>query len=633
MFLRDLDSLERINQQESRILELEKAAHLQKQTSNGESGKSSGSEQYGAHPSGHTTLSPSQASTSLSGVDAIELDPPIATLRSIRELAKYETTHESEVARPSRISPFDPVRQGILTAQDAQKAINIFFDNCHPSAPLLNQSTRQSWSERELHSPALVLAICSIGARFWSKGNFLDSARSMHPKFNELTCLLDKAVSRLLLRPTPSDVTLDSIRVLLLYAQWMPCVREQEDEVENDDSAPRFPRSRYNEISAGAVLGLAMRYALLMGLDRSVLAPFQTRDVLPTADHISKMRVYYNLLTCNFNLMLTSGFPASIDFDPEMAVRMARTFSSHNDSQYPGDLRVSGLVELVALVNRTMRTSGDISGRRLGPATLMKLNMELDEWERTWIVRLTPFKEDTPSNHNQMPFNSVRWYRLSLNSASLTPLLSVEAHDPGRLQRDPLLQMLKTSLTSAAQMILSLSIHGARYVWSLDSQDMSTFPDGPYHSDSDSISRLHYTVDSTWISHTFAVTFLVLCYLRGIVDDNLQVCTSDHSTMAHNRLSQFSTSILANILHLAIDVFDSVCSQATFHTARDFQGIVHYASSLVLENDGVDKEDCQEVNDYAFQSLLEVMNDSGVDWAGNLLGGFDDFGDWNIGTL
>ncbi|KAJ5724577.1 hypothetical protein N7493_006305 [Penicillium malachiteum] len=204
----------------------------------------------------------------------------------------------------------------------------------------------------------------------------------MHPKFNELTCLLDKAVSRLLLRPTPSDVTLDSIRVLLLYAQWMPCVREQEDEVENDDPAPRFPRSRYNEISAGAVLGLAMRYALLMGLDRSVLAPFQTRDVLPTEDHISKMRVYYNLLTCNFNLMLTSGFPASIDFDPEMAAKMARTFSSHADSQYPGDLRVSGLVELVALVNRTMRSSGDISGRRLGPACLMKLNMELDEWER-----------------------------------------------------------------------------------------------------------------------------------------------------------------------------------------------------------------------------------------------------------
>ncbi|KAJ5724578.1 hypothetical protein N7493_006306 [Penicillium malachiteum] len=102
--------------------------------------------------------------------------------------------------------------------------------------------------------------------------------------------------------------------------------------------------------------------------------------------------------------------------------------------------------------------------------------------------------------------------------------------------------------------------------------------------------------------------------------------------MAPNRLSQFSTSILANLLHLAIDIFDSVCSQATFHTARDFQGIVHYASSLVLENDGVDKADCQEVNDYAFQSLLEVMNDSGVDWAGNLLGGFDDFGDWNIGT-
>jgi len=68
-------------------------------------------------------------------------------------------------------------------------------------------------------------------------------------------------------------------------------------------------------------------------------------------------------------------------------------------------------------------------------------------------------------------------------------------------------------------MILSLSIFGDEYVWELDSQDQITFPsNGPYHADPDSIDRLFFAVDSTWISHTFAVTILALFYLRGLVD-------------------------------------------------------------------------------------------------------------------
>jgi hypothetical protein len=79
-----------------------------------------------------------------------------------------------------------------------------------------------------------------------------------------------------------------------------------------------------------------------------------------------------------------------------------------------------------------------------------------------------------------------------------------------------------------------------------------------------------------------------------------------------------------------MEIFDGVCSVATFHTARDFQGVVHYASSLVLDCGDEEKGNSQGVNDHAFQSLLEIMNDSGVDWAGNLLGGLDENFDWNI---
>lgn len=39
------------------------------------------------------------------------------------------------------------------------------------------------------------------------------------------------------------------------------------------------------------------------------------------------------------------------------------------------------------------------------------------------------------------------------------------------------------------------------------------------------------------------------------------------------------------------------------------------------------------MNDLAFQSLLELMNDSGVDWAGSLLGETGDFTEWNMNGM
>lgn len=165
-------------------------------------------------------------------------------------------------------------------------------------------------------------------------------------------------------------MTLDSIRVLLLYAQWMPYTA--------DDDHP--PKSRYNEISAWAVLGLAVRYALFLGLDQKGLQPFapsSTAAVSP--DEVARLRVWYNLLTCDFNLMLTSGLPASLD--PTVSGQLARRFGTHRLAHQPADLRVAGLVELVALVHRTMRRYGDVSGRQLNVEGLRQLNVSFDEWE------------------------------------------------------------------------------------------------------------------------------------------------------------------------------------------------------------------------------------------------------------
>lgn len=210
----------------------------------------------------------------------------------------------------------------------------------------------------------------------------LHRVQGLHPSFFGLTTLLDMAISRLLLRPTPADVTLDSIRVLLLYAQWMPCRPDREDDdITTQTTSNSLPKSRYNDISAWAVLGLAVRYAVFLGLDRMAIAPFQGPVESISDEDVSRLRVWHNLLTCDYNLMLTSGLPASLD--PAPAASIARVFSSHHSAQQPGDLRVTALVELVVIAHRATQSSGDLSGRQLDSVCLKKLNADFDEWERS----------------------------------------------------------------------------------------------------------------------------------------------------------------------------------------------------------------------------------------------------------
>ena len=204
----------------------------------------------------------------------------------------------------------------------------------------------------------------------------------LHPRFFDLAALLDLAVSHLLLRPIPSDVTLDSIRVLLLYAQWMPC--SQSGEENNEDSelteSARLPTNRYNDISAWAMLGLAARYAVILGLDRTAILPFEGPQERVSEEDISRLRVWYNLLTCDWNLMLSSALPATLD--PAGAASVSRAFGCHRIAQQPNDLRYSALIELAMISHRTLGTKREFSARRLDATGLRKVNIALQDWER-----------------------------------------------------------------------------------------------------------------------------------------------------------------------------------------------------------------------------------------------------------
>ncbi|KAL3439916.1 hypothetical protein BJX65DRAFT_300813 [Aspergillus insuetus] len=272
-----------------------------------------------------------------------------------------------------------------------------------------------------------------------------------------LSSLLDKVVSCLLLQPSLLDVTLDSVRVLLLYPH------------------------RYNEISAWAVIGLAVRYALFLGLDHAARRPFTQHPTSGiSTEEFGRLHVWYNLLRCDFNLMLTSGLPISLD------------------------LIVSSEIARPGGVGHRVKSRGrNTSGRRLDADGLKKLNYSPDELERAWSVRLA----DSESQHGQLPITSVRYRACPLLAARPAAAVLVDS--------------IEASLIAAAQILISLSTMGEHYIAQLRSSDASSFPVGSFEADLEAVRRLRYAVDSTWISHTFAVTYLVLCYTRGTVDGTI----------------------------------------------------------------------------------------------------------------
>ncbi|ORY56910.1 uncharacterized protein BCR38DRAFT_528290 [Pseudomassariella vexata] len=543
----------------------------------------------------------------------LELASPIATLRSLGALSEDKSDSGSysrssaavDGGEEDELSPYDPIALRLLSVQEAQHALDIYFRHCHQWAPILNEDLRHPGMDLRRSNPTLFLAILAVGARFWRDNG-------LHPRYFDLIALCDAAISRLLLCPTPADASLGSIQALMLYLQWMPCGRKDtfgrfSEEV---NSHTKKFRTRYNDMSAWAIFGLAVRYATFLSLEKSALAPFR-KDVqsTPSRNDMDRMRVWLNLITYDCNLTLASGLTASLD--PTLTGQVARGFCSHHFAQTPGDVRYAALVELACIMRRAKHVDGTPTNRQPDVASLNNANVEMNNWERHWLGRL----RHTDLQHTQLPFTSLRWYRLALNSSLLRPLLSST-----RSRDQPIqvwtLSFLEISLTAAAQILFSLLTTASEYVWRLDSQNLSSFPDGPFIVDQASRTSLHHAVDSTWVSHTFALTFLVLCYIRGTIDHDLRICslstTAPFTTRAPSKPQP--SSILARLARLALDIFSDESETSDFRPEGDFSAIVRNAASLVLDRGDEHAGVAQDPFNPAVQSLFDMMNDSVFDW-------------------
>ncbi|KUJ19134.1 uncharacterized protein LY89DRAFT_683068 [Mollisia scopiformis] len=560
-------------------------------------------------------------------MDAVDLDTPMSTLRNLKTLSK-ERTEESAAARSMTYDPIlpvlsrkdiqsfeqDPIVQGIMTLEEAQQAFDIFFTHCHPHAPFLCIQTQRSASYVRQTSPTLFLSVCTIGARFWQAANSQMNYEGLHSGYQNLVSLLDTSISRLLLQPTLSDVNLDHIRSLLLYIQWMP----------TEQHTPGICQTRYNDISAWSVLGLAIRYAIFLGLDRTAIKPFLPESTdSPTQEDFSRLRVWINILTCDCHLMLSAGLPASLD--PEPMMKIVRNFAFHKDSLQPGDAKIAAICELVTIVKKAAKSSGDPSVRSLDAATLKKTNSEFDTWESFWISELSDV-----FHHSQIPFTSFRWYRLATNSAGLGSILSPKSSEqPMQLS---LLQALDNSLTAAAQTIFALANETNWQLWPAQCQSLSSFPSRPFTINEAAIGRFRFAVDSAWITHSFAAVFLVLCYTRGAIDDELQILHLAHSASVRTvaPAAPRPSSLFFRLISLASQIFDTICRTSAAHPAADYRTIINNVFSVILKGNK-EEQDTQGQQagdnlgglglageDMSMDGLFEMMLDAGFNWQGGL---------------
>ncbi|KAH0420668.1 hypothetical protein CcaCcLH18_13879 [Colletotrichum camelliae] len=488
---------------------------------------------------------------------AVDFGTPMSMLRHLRH-----DIHDVSVENEA----LDPIMCGVMTMEQAQETFDTFFNHCHRWAPVLCSQTQTSAATiRRTATP------------------------EAQRRYMALISLLDHSLSRLLLKPNLADVNLDHIRAILLYIQWMPV----------DDIGSSSRSIRYNAISAWSMLGLAIRYALFLGLHQDAVLPFKSdTSETPTLEDVGRLRVWINLLTCDAALTLSSGLPATLNPDPVVAV--AGRFRSNSNATHPDDTRSSATCELVSILKRAARRSGSPNARSLDADCLRQVNLELDAWETDW----NPVIGDQ-IQHYQMPFTTLRSYRLSINSACLSPLLRPSGGQ-GQISIY-VLQALEVSLHTAALTIFALSEQSRHQQWG-QYKTIDLLPRGRYTPDMEAINRIKYSVDSTWISYSFATMFLVLCYKNGIVDEDLKIlalCYNTADVVTFPR-RQATSSLLFRLVSLATQIFDLASTNILAHLALDQKSLLSGVFAVVLGDLITDDEVLSETPAPASYSDREV---------------------------
>jgi len=100
---------------------------------------------------------------------------------------------------------------------------------------------------------------------------------------------------------------------------------------------------------------------------------------LSITSKVSHLNLISSPLTLSSSLTLTAALP--VQTDPIEAAKVAQAFGNHPCSQ-PGDIRLAGLTELVAILHEAAKSCGDYTLRSIDEKSLRRCNDKLNEWER-----------------------------------------------------------------------------------------------------------------------------------------------------------------------------------------------------------------------------------------------------------
>ncbi|KAI1619408.1 hypothetical protein EDD37DRAFT_216771 [Exophiala viscosa] len=383
----------------------------------------------------------------------------------------------------------DPIARSIVTQGEAHVMFRLFFSSCHSNAPFLDVGMDSDVDRVRSTSVLLFLAILCVGARFWSASS--KTPCWLHPRYPELIRLLDAEVMRVTLRPGPDDQKLETVQALMLCAHWIPF----------DLAADRKRyRSRFSEGGAWQCLGLAIRWATSLALERSCHVPFQRPETVTRTD-VRRFRTMLYLIESDHYLALSARRSSHLNPEPLHAV--LDTFLQGNYVQ-DTDIRLASL----------FRTAYGAHFTGCRPTTIESVeafDKDVQLIEQHFASSPGDRSRDSLAQH--FPFTSLRWYRLSYACAFL------DVTD--------LSQRSGKALTWALEWASQILLHLSRPP-SLSPPNNMNIP-AQLEPDPNVVNIMSFAIDHYLVVIAYAAFFLVSSWLSNSTDcdSSLQSGTSN----------------------------------------------------------------------------------------------------------
>ncbi|KAL3467845.1 hypothetical protein BJX64DRAFT_273822 [Aspergillus heterothallicus] len=468
-------------------------------------------------------------SHSLSPQGGVNTDGPLKALNSI------------QTDDPVQFEVHDPIARSVLTEGEAHVIFRLYFTNCHPNAPFLDVDLDTNIDRVRSSSIILFLAILSVGGRFWSASS--KTSCWLHPRYTEIVHLLDAEVMRVTLRPRHDDQKLETVQALMLCAHWMPLDPTNDHE--------RY-RSRFSEGGAWQCLGLAIRWATALALERSCHVNFLNPETV-TREDVRRFRTMLYLVESDHYLALSARRPSYLNPKPLHSVlpNFLRCKYVQNT-----DIRLTSLFKVAYGAHFTGCRPTNIE-------SVEAFDKDVQLIERQFTSTQGDRSTDGFSQH--FPFTSLRWYRLSYACAFL------DATDP--TQRSG--KALVWAIEWASQILVHLSRPS-----DMANNDVASPSHLQMEPNPSVVDIMSFAIDHYFVVIAYAAFFLVNSWLSSFMDLNLQPTQQHVNEPLIPQGMNPSRSLLFRLVDLAARTFEAA-SPPEGHLARRYAPLLRGMTSLI----------------------------------------------------